>query len=84
MKKLKLTVDALRVETFQVDEGDAAARGTVLANESDSTCVQRKCGCGGQTEWDLTCATCRVDQDTCYAGCPTYRNCPTGPDYPGC
>lgn len=83
MKKLKLTVDALRVESFETAEAELEQRGTVRGNASDSTCIERACGCAGDTEWDITCGTCKYDE-TCYNGCPTHFNCPTSPGYQGC
>lgn len=82
MKKLKLTFDALNVESFETVDKDLDQRGTVRGNASDSTCVERLCGCGGETEWDITCGTCRGD--TCYNTCPTHFNCPTAAGYQGC
>jgi hypothetical protein len=66
MRKLKLTVDALRVETFDPDAAITRAAGTVRANDSDeppntdphlNTCDVLSCG---GTCW-LThnvCGTC--------------------------
>jgi hypothetical protein len=84
MNKLKLTVEELCVESFETGDTDALQRGTVHANASDSTCDQRVCECTGDTEWDVSCGTCHYDEDTCYAGCVTYLNCPTNVNYPGC
>ena len=84
MKKLKLTVDALAVESFEVAGRDLDGRGTVRGNESDSTCIQRACECYKDSEFDLTCATCDRFVETCYSDCPTHYNCPTSIGYPGC
>jgi hypothetical protein len=83
MNKLKL--EDLAVESFDTSS-EEVARGTVYGNggRSDSTCDQRVCECTGDTEWDVSCGTCRYDEDTCYAGCVTYLNCPTNVNYPGC
>lgn len=83
MNKLKL--EDLAVESFDTSS-EEVARGTVYGNSgrSDSTCDQRVCECTGETEWDVSCGTCRYDEDTCYNGCVTYLNCPTNPAYPGC
>lgn len=82
MKKLTLSVDALRVESFPTGEADAWQRGTVRGNASESTCAQRDCECTDHTEWDASCVTC-IDP-TCDAACHTQVNCPTYAGYPGC
>ncbi|WP_420130183.1 hypothetical protein [Longimicrobium sp.] len=52
MKKIRLNVDALRVETFRTADGDDAPRGTVRAHTGAdcgsgwSMCMT---GCGGYT-----------------------------------
>lgn len=84
MKKLKLTLDALKVDSFQTDEADAEGRGTVNGHQSDSTCLQRVCTCRDETEWDMSCGSCVQYGETCYNTCPTYLNCPTAYYYPGC
>ncbi len=84
MKKLKLTVDDLHVESFQTGDDDALRRGTVRGHASDSTCYERVCGCAPETDWDVSCGTCNVVEDTCYNTCPTHLNCPTSPGYEGC
>lgn len=84
MKKLKLTVEALEVESFQTNDQDEFQRGTVHGNASDSTCDQRICECTGETEWDVSCGTCNVMEHTCANTCPTHFNCPTRYYYPGC
>jgi hypothetical protein len=82
MKKLKLTVEALRVESFETADQEMGRRGTVRGNASASTCAQRDCDCHDHTEWDASCATC-IDL-TCEAVCYTDVDCPTYPNYPGC
>jgi hypothetical protein len=84
MKKLKLTVEELTVESFQTGDDDALNRGTVHGNASDSTCIERRCGCDNDTEWDITCGSCRPLEETCVNTCPTHFNCPTAYYYPGC
>ena len=42
--KLKLEVDALRVESFETDRGDAEPRGTVRGREEPCTCGA-SCAC---------------------------------------
>jgi hypothetical protein len=84
MKKLKLSLDELRVDSFRTDEQDAEQRGTVRGNASDSTCLERVCTCQEETKWDITCGSCLMDGETCYNTCRTYWNCPTAYYYPGC
>ena len=84
MKKLKLTVEELAVESFRTGDDDALNRGTVHGNASDSTCDARRCECAADTEWDITCGTCNILVETCANTCPTHFNCPTSPGYQGC
>lgn len=84
MKKLKLTMDSLCVESFQTAEQESEQRGTVRGNASDSTCIERRCGCANDTEWDITCGTCNLMDDTCYNTCQTHFFCPTANGYEGC
>ncbi|HEY0020667.1 MAG TPA: hypothetical protein VGC13_30490 [Longimicrobium sp.] len=84
MKKLKLTVDELHVESFRTDDEEAFPRGTVHGNASDSTCMQRICECSGDTDWDVSCGTCNAVEYTCYNTCPSHFNCPTAAGYQGC
>ncbi len=100
MKKLKLTVEALRVESFETAGKELEQRGTVRGkNASDTTCWQRACFCPGATnttcdaegcwctaasEVDHTCATCNQFEDTCYEGCNTHTGCNTVAGFPGC
>lgn len=62
MAKMKLNLDALAVETFELDEG-GAARGTVRGNDSDVALIPT-------TDWK-TCRTCPIgcvgsqQPDTC-------------------
>jgi hypothetical protein len=63
MAKMKLNLDALTVETFELDEG-AAARGTVRGHDSDDVALIPT------TDWK-TCRTCPIgcvgsqQPDTC-------------------
>ena len=61
MTKTKLSLDELRVETFEV-EAAGDARGTVLANEG---CVTQSCG-----------GTCGADLSTAAKYDATVTNCP--------
>jgi hypothetical protein len=60
MKKLKLDVEQLRVQSFAADTAPAAGAGTVRALEATVTCV-------------LRCGTA-VQRQSCYNGC-TYDDC---------
>lgn len=69
MKRLKLSLDALKVESFAVDSA-APARGTVRAHETDwtelATCpctVQTDCGTCVPDSWE-TCLEFGCDQGT--------------------
>jgi hypothetical protein len=83
MKRIELHLDDLCVESFATTSGAAAHRGTVHgADASDTTCVQRFCGCETygpecetsqcDTEWDCTV------QVTCGDSCSFYcsQTCP--------
>ncbi|HSU16604.1 hypothetical protein, partial [Longimicrobium sp.] len=92
MKKLKLTVDALHVESFETAEKQIEQRGTVRGKAvSDTTCWQRGCFCPGATnttceqegcwctaasEFDASCATCNH-----HLGETCYEGCET---FTGC
>ncbi|HEY0020626.1 MAG TPA: hypothetical protein VGC13_30280 [Longimicrobium sp.] len=81
MRKLRLDVEAVQVESFTT-QAAAAGRGTVEAQQgretfgcpapTQDTCVGT-CGCGGGT-LDVTCASCDI---TCGATCwdPTCDTC---------
>jgi hypothetical protein len=84
MRKLKLTLDTLHVETFGPAEPAHEPRGTVRGNASDSTCMERVCGCAPATDMDFTCSTCDHFVNTCHVGCETQHTCPTMPGYLGC
>ncbi len=63
MRKMKLDIDKLAVESFSVMAGDTAARGTIEGNQQGT----RFCTaftCGGDT-CDLSCT----------GSCRTYPNC---------
>jgi hypothetical protein len=58
MKKLKVDVDALMVETFEVSRADRATQGTVLAHawtRFDPTCAGISCDYACITYYDNTC-----------------------------
>lgn len=44
MRKISLDVNALRVESFETDNKDAAKRGTVHGYITQITCPQTMCG----------------------------------------
>jgi len=63
MKKLSLDVDTIAVESFPTAEIDAAARGTVNANEDDAAFATRRA--------DSCYTSCRADQrDACTCPIP--------------
>jgi len=97
MSKLKLTVESLRVETFETSD-EAGTRGTVLANDSlsndtwcgewgcDSTQLQLICTCTVQpaNTCDYTCqGTCNGYDDTCNSTCQGYTQDAHCPTAPG-
>ena len=84
MKKLRLTVDALQVESFPTAEQEMEQRGTVRGNASDSTCIERRCMCSAASDFDATCFTCNHFENTCYDGCNTHTGCNTVAGFPGC
>ncbi len=68
MKRLKLSMDALRVETFAAEESAALSRGTVRAHSVLTTNDGRDCTDMGYQ----TCSPqfCREPTITCeYTGC---------------
>ncbi|HEX8244659.1 MAG TPA: hypothetical protein VF541_14230 [Longimicrobium sp.] len=73
MKKLKLAVDTLAVESFRID-GGAATPGTVRAH--DKTLQYDTCGCSADyntqccTAADPTCGTEATCRTSCNAGGP--------------
>lgn len=98
MPRTKLHLDALSVESFDV-EAVAPGRGTVKGHSEETweytcdgpscgaTCLQKFCtitnGGPQQGTCNYTCHTCFMG-DTCAQACPTFRNCPTEVGYPGC
>lgn len=80
MKKLDLSIDELRVESFETTKKEGKEQGTVYGHHhSDSTCDQRYCTCtlGDVTVCDNTCGTCIWE-------CATDVGCVTQRGYPGC
>ncbi|HEX6039611.1 hypothetical protein [Longimicrobium sp.] len=72
MRKLRLDVEALHVEGFEVDPGHDA-RGTVLAAQSD-ICMT--------AVGDITCSQTSLSCDPSWLSityCPTARPCDTDP-----
>ncbi|HEX8697114.1 MAG TPA: hypothetical protein VF746_32140 [Longimicrobium sp.] len=69
MSKIRLDVDALRVDSFAVEPGDEAARGTVDGYDTGASCLA--CPSNPYT-CDETCP------ESC--GCPTFQfpTCATG------
>lgn len=85
MRKLKLSLDALQVESF-TPSADEAARGTVPAHAfteyADESCFascnggcSNSCGggCGTNTAWQ-----------SCYGSCQNTCGCPPNTDYTAC
>jgi hypothetical protein len=78
MKKLRLEVDELRVDSFDTDAGGASRRGTVagqlLAYSLDQSGCEIYSGCCTQScngTCDATCA------DTCWQTCKYTCICPS-------
>lgn len=75
MRKLKLDLGALRVETFEPRDGGAADIGTVRANSGEPIDPS-----GGESCVETACLTClcpyttpRPSCDDCsWDGCPTF------------
>jgi hypothetical protein len=62
MRKLKLDVHALRVESFQANAGGGRAIGTVRGNSgprysNNGTCFEDTCACINTSPWP-TCEDC--------------------------
>ncbi|HEX5868862.1 MAG TPA: hypothetical protein VFY65_00530 [Longimicrobium sp.] len=77
MKKIRLHLDALEVESFDVVAESAEIRGTVHGNTGDLRCT---------TDCPTIQVTCTEDtyQETCYgASCDIYHLC-GDTRYPGC
>ncbi|HEX8691979.1 MAG TPA: hypothetical protein VF746_06150 [Longimicrobium sp.] len=83
MKKLSLSLDELRVDSFQTTPAEPESRGTVIGQQC--TCVTA-CTCPGCPTCDNTCPnTCAYtcDDNTCIScantcantGCTRYQIC---------
>ncbi len=92
MKKLKLNLDELKVESFETDSSLGSKKGTIYGN-SDSTAALNGCTvvpCSGQTfcgGWDCTalgvCPTPSADNTLCIVSC--LNECyATQPGFGGC
>jgi hypothetical protein len=82
MRKLKLDVDLLQVESFDAAASEGVS--TVRAHESaDSfegdtqcgTCAQDSCGGGVCTGWGCTDQTCQTCHQSCGWGCTREATC---------
>jgi hypothetical protein len=62
MRKMKLDVERLAVESFATRTGDADAHGTVHGNAITDFCVSLRSGCD----------TCQL---SCHGSCATGLNC---------
>ena len=92
MKKLKLELDDIRVDSFEL--GKEGGRGTVRANCACCNCCPCCCtccctcdpSCGG-TCYDSCGGTCDVSCGTAGGECVNTAHpdaCPTRQGYPGC
>ena len=59
MKKLRLDLDAVRVDTFDTDAAPARAGGTVLARQEDGIRGTENSPC---TLWESCPGSCRPDE----------------------
>ncbi|WP_420130184.1 hypothetical protein [Longimicrobium sp.] len=75
MKKIRLNVDALRVESFRTEAGNGDPAGTVRAHESGSDCGSDVSNC--MTGWGAY--TCRY-----YGSCDPYMECEHTGNLPTC
>ena len=64
MRKMKLDIDTLAVESFSLVAGDTDGRGTIEANQGTTLCTRFLSCAGGDT----------CDQ-SCTGSCRTYPNC---------
>ena len=77
MKKLKLAIEDLAVETFRVNGDEADPKGTVMANAQYSGSCPENCdtgGGGGGTDF-LDCDA--SVHYSCYNSCFIYNSCDT-------
>jgi hypothetical protein len=74
MNKVKLNLDALKVETFDTTPGERA-RGTVMGQQDPCTCPTN-CTCPGCPTCNGTCDefTCGNDHTCLNSPCQTYPN----------
>ncbi len=74
MKKLKLELDTLRVQTFDTAGAAPSERGTVRARESATHEENEVFTDGPGTQWwrcfTLTCICGASEKELCSAGCP--------------
>ncbi|MGD8778128.1 MAG: hypothetical protein PVH88_04125 [Ignavibacteria bacterium] len=80
MKKLKLNLEDLRVESFELNPGKEINKGTIHGNEQptvvDDTCVEPSCD---GTCYEDTCEdTCGVGPTCDYATCVNTAACGGG------
>ena len=77
MKKLRLELDELSVETFHVAETEGDAEGTVFANaEYSGTCESECCGGGGGGGTNAYPCDDSIHY-SCYYSCFIYGSCDT-------
>ncbi len=83
MKKLKLNMEELSVDTFELSDREQAKRGTVHANATRLCSAWASCqgSCPGTCQVD-TCYSCSLDSycETVQATCNGQNTC----GYPNC
>lgn len=84
MNKLSLSLDALRVESFDTTPAERKEKGTVFGEQQPCTCPT-VCSCPGCPSCDYTCAqtclnTCAAVHtcDTCMQTCANWETTCTG------
>jgi hypothetical protein len=81
MKKIRLDLGGLSVETFRVDASPLPHRGTVAANEdTENTCPNTNKTCNNY-DTGCWCYPNYYSDPSCYAACDTGW---TGPGYASC
>jgi len=75
MGKLKLDVDALRVESFEACAGDGRSIGTVRGNVITPACSAENGTCPGYTCFDDTCACADTSPRPSCQECSFYGDC---------
>ena len=88
MKKLRLDLDAIRVDTFsttRAEEGRGTVKGHVCCCGCCPCCCTGGNSCAGTCGTCLTaCGTCQTDCGTCATACGTCESCGTCPGQWSC